>query len=89
MSDSVEGEDACEGQVSIEVLKSWKDLTETGIDTSKVLYICPKSETPEESEKISQLEEKVRALQAAMALLDIGEKNYACTKAGLARKTPN
>ncbi len=46
--DEEESTDVCEGQVSIEVIKSWETLKDK-VDTGNVIYICPKNSDNDDS----------------------------------------
>lgn len=77
LEDKKDTEINCDGEVEIEVLKSWKELSDK-VDTSSVIYICPRKDSTENKndEKIKELEEKIKGLESALTLADLGNKNY-------------
>ena len=75
LSDEIEEENACKGQVELSVIKSWETLSGK-VDTSSVLYVCPKTEKGEKDEDITKLEERIESLEYILSVSDLGSKNY-------------
>ncbi len=69
-------EDSCDGRVEISVLKSWETLSKKDLNTSDIIYICPKNNNISYSEKIKELEEKIDRLENALSLTDLGSNNW-------------
>lgn len=70
-------EDVCDGQVSLNVLKSWKTLKDK-VETSDIIYICPKDSSDEDGTSSDEYEERIRRLEEQISRINIGsgEKNY-------------
>ena len=72
-----EGIEQCDGMVEISVLKSWETLKDK-VDTSDVIYICPKNESDinNETSNTTELEERVSKLETILQRMSMNDKNY-------------
>ena len=71
-----EGEDYCEGQVELEVIKSWETLSGK-VDTSDIVYVCPKDdETSVKEEDIDDLKKRLESLENQLSTLNLGGDNW-------------
>ncbi len=72
--DEEESTDVCEGQVSIEVIKSWETLKDK-VDTGNVIYICPKNSDNDDDKDYEDLLKRIQTLESALALMST-DNNY-------------
>lgn len=70
-------ENTCDGQVSLEVIKRWEILSGS-VDTSKVMYICPKSDEPDsgDTDETEELKKRIESLEKAISNLNLGTNNW-------------